>query len=109
MDKSKSVTRFRLTAARAQEMVRERAEDSDNIVWSTHALERMEQRGIYDVDVIRILRRGWVDADPEPTDRGEWKCKVTLNLKRGRTAGVVTIVMMNGALFVKTVEWEDGL
>ena len=109
MDEHQNVARFRLTAARAQETIREAALDADNVVWSTHALERMEERGIYDIDVLRILRSGWVDNDPEPTVRGEWKCKITLNIKRGRTAGVVTIIMLNGALFVKTVEWEDSI
>ena len=109
MDEQQNVARFRLTAARAQEIIREAAQDADNVVWGTHALGRMEERGIYDIDVLRILRGGWVDDDPEPTDRGEWKCKVTLNIKRGRTAGVVTVIMQNGALFVKTVEWEDSI
>lgn len=109
MEKKENVARFRLTASRAQKIIRETALDADNIVWGDHALERMEERGIYDIDVLRILRKGWVDEDPERTERGEWKCKITLNIKRGRTAGVVTIIMTNGALFVKTVEWEDSI
>jgi len=32
---------------------------------------------------------------------------MTLEIKRGRTVGVVTIIMHNDMLFVKTVEWED--
>ena len=109
MDEQQRVARFRLTAARAQDYIREAAQDAHNVVWSRHALARMEERRIYDIDVLRILRNGWVDDDPEPTERGEWKCKMTLNMKRGRTAGVVTIIMLNGALFVKTVEWEDSI
>ncbi len=100
---------YRLSASRAQEIIQERALDADNIVWSVHALERMDERGIYDIDVLRILRKGFVDDDPEQTERGEWKCKVTLNIKRGRTAGVVTIIMSQGELYVKTVEWEDSI
>lgn len=109
MDEHENVARLRLSASRAQEIIQERALDADNIVWSVHALERMDERGIYDIDVLRILRKGFVDDDPEQTDLGEWKCKVTLNIKRGRTAGVVTIIMSRGELYVKTVEWEDSI
>ncbi len=70
-------------------------------------MERMSERGIFTIDVLRILRAGWVDDEPEHTESGEWKCKVTLKTERGRTAGVVTIIMQNNMLFVKTVEWED--
>jgi len=70
-------------------------------------MERMSERGIFALDVLRILRTGWVDDEPEQTGSGEWKCKITLDIKRGRTAGVVTIIMHNDMLFVKTVEWED--
>ena len=45
MDEQENVARIRLTASRAQKIIRETAQDSDNIVWGTHALERMDERG----------------------------------------------------------------
>lgn len=107
MDSRKTVTTLKLSASRAEKIVQERAQDADNIIFGDHAMERMEERGIYDHDVLRILRGGWVDNTPELTDDGEWKCKMTLELKRGRSAGVITIILHGGMLFVKTVEWED--
>jgi len=52
--KSKSssvITVMRLTATVAEARIHEIASDEDNIVWGTHALERMEERGIMDIDV----------------------------------------------------------
>lgn len=69
----------------------------------------MAEREIFDVDVLRVLRSGYVDEPPEQTAKNEWKCKVTLKIRGGRTAGVVTIILQSGKLFVKTVEWEDLL
>ena len=72
-----------------------------------HALERMAEREIYDIEVFRVLRTGYVDERPEQTAQDEWKCKVTLKIKAGRTAGGITIILQSGKLFVKTAEWED--
>ena len=38
---------------------------------------------------------------------GEWKAKMCKKMKGQREVGVVTIVIHNHKLFVKTVEWED--
>ena len=98
---------FKLTAADAEKLIRHSAQDADNVIFGNHAMKRMNERGIFTTDVLRILRAGWVDDEPGVTNSGEWKCKMTLEIKRGRTVGVVTIIMHNDMLFVKTVEWED--
>lgn len=106
---NENIAKMKLPPHRAQSTIRARAENSENIIFGNHARERMDERGFTTTDVLRILRKGHIDDDPEPTDKnGEWKCKVKFNLKGKRTAGVVTIIMLNGTLFVKTVEWEDG-
>lgn len=96
-----------LTAAVAQARIREISKISENVILGTHARERMHEREIFDVDVFRVLRQGYIDDAPELTERNEWNCKVTLKIRGGRTAGVVTIILHSGKLFVKTVEWED--
>lgn len=103
----KNVEPMRLTAAVAQKRIRELAQRSTNLVWGTHIFERMEERELFDVDVLRILRGGYVEEAPEQTERGEWKCKITLKIRGTRTAGVVVIFLQLGKLFLKTVEWED--
>ena len=88
--------------------VREIAAKSENVAFGTHARERMEERGITDRDAIEVLRTGELKGDIEPgTNGGEWKCKFIAPIKGSREIGVVTILLINGRLFVKTVEWED--
>lgn len=98
---------MRLTAAIAEKRIKEIALTTENVILGTHALKRMAERGIDDIDVFRVLRSGYIDELPEKTAQNEWKCKVTLKMIGGRTAGVVTIILHNGKLFVKAVEWES--
>jgi hypothetical protein len=81
------------------------AEDSDNIILGAHAKERCEERGFTRLDVERTLRCGFVKGIVELTDQKEWKGKLVKE-KGGRDMGVVTVVLLRGKLFVKTVEWE---
>lgn len=103
----KNVTRYRLTLAIAEARIKSTAQASENIKWSLHALSRMNEREIFDVDVLRILRRGVICGEPEETNSGEWKCKMVLRLRGTREAGAVLIILRKGALLIKTVEWED--
>lgn len=106
-DNHTNVSPMRLTAAVAEKRIREIAQVTENVILGKHARERMQEREIFDVDVFRVLRTGYVDDPPVKTEKDEWKCKVVLKIRGGRTAGVVTILMHNGKLFVKTVEWEN--
>lgn len=96
-----------MTPNRAEARIRQAAKDSENVIFGNHARERMLEREIDDVDVFRVLRRGGIIGVPEPAEQGEWKCKMVLRMKGGRDIGVVVIILRNGKLFVKTVEWED--
>ena len=107
MAESENVARFRLTKAVAQARVRSLARHSETIVWGKHALSRMGERGILDIDVLRILRSGYIEDEPKLTEGGEWQCKIVKHIRGGREAGVVTIILHDGRLFLKTVEWED--
>ena len=103
-----NVRRLALSAKRAEDRVRQFVADSGNVILSNHAIQRMEQRGFDDTDVHNILRKGIVEDAPEEIRDGDWKCKVTMRMKGGRHAGVVTIILSRGKLLVMTVEWEDG-
>ncbi|MBI5912643.1 MAG: DUF4258 domain-containing protein [Betaproteobacteria bacterium] len=74
-----------MTAAIAQKRIREIAQKTENVILGTHARERMSEREILDIDVFRVLREGYVDDAPELTERNEWKCKIALKIKGGRT------------------------
>ena len=102
------VVQFRPLPSQLLQQVRKAAEDSANVFFGTHARERMEERGITTLDVLRALRSGDLKGGIEPgRNRGEWKCKVVKQTKGTREVGVVTIVTSAQRLFVKTVEWED--
>lgn len=105
--REQTVAIYRLTPAIAEKRIRELAAISDNIDWAVHALRRMRERSILDADVLRTLRLGIIEGQPEQTLRREWKCKMTRPIKGNREIGVVTIVMQSNRLFIKTVEWED--
>lgn len=103
----RKVVPYRPTAAVAEKRVRELARATANIQWSQHALQRMEEREIFDADAVRVLREGICKGEPEQTPRGEWKCKMVKTLRGNRETGVVVVLTQSGRLFVKTVEWED--
>ena len=102
------MTRLRLTPAVALKRIREAAKVSGNVILGSHAKDRMLERDITKRDVYRVLQQGDIEGNPQETERGEWKCKLTLQLRGRRVAGVVTVIMTNRKLFIKTVEWEDG-
>lgn len=89
-------------------LVNRLAKDTANIRWSKHARDRMEERGIRDHMAVDVLRHGAAKGDVEPGQQpGEWKVKITKEVKGRREVGVVVVVVRNSNLFVKTAEWED--
>ncbi len=88
--------------------IRRIATDSGRVGFGDHSIDRMEERGITRLDVLRVLRGGDVRGDIEPgRSKGEWKCKVVMNIKGNRDVGVATVVVDGRRIFVKTAEWED--
>jgi hypothetical protein len=91
-----------------RDLVHGLAADTDNISWSTHAHERMFERGITDKMAIEVLQKGDCKGSVEAgTKPGEWKLKLVRRVKGRREAGVVVLTVRNARLFVKTAEWED--
>ncbi len=88
--------------------VRRLALDSKNVFFSSHATDRMDERGITTLDVLRVLRVGDIVGEIEAgKGTGEWKCKIVERRRRAREIGVATVVMWESKLLIKTVEWED--
>jgi len=59
-------------------------------------------------DDVRGIANGFVKGEIEAGKySGEWKIKMCKAMKGQREVGVVTIVVRDQRLFVKTVEWED--
>ncbi len=98
----------KLRADEAEGIIRERAKDSRNVVYSDHAFDRIDDRSITRLDADRILRTGYVEGPIQRNLEGEWEITVVKRMPGCREAGVVTIVYReNDQLFVKTVEWMD--
>jgi hypothetical protein len=49
----------------------------------------------------------WMKTQPRPSERGEWKCKITKSIRGGRDVGVVTVIWQAARLILITAEWED--
>jgi len=96
-----------MTSAVALRRIREAANTPGGVAFGNHARERMLERGIDDLDALRVLRNGDLIGEPEQAEPGEWKCKITRLVKGARTVGVVVVILRSKRLFVKTVEWED--
>ncbi len=94
--------------ARMMKEIRFLAESTERVFFSPHARKQMAQRGLTDVEAIRVLRLGEIKDRPwnEP-DIGGRACKVVFRPRGSRVIGVVTVILDAGELLVKTVEWED--
>ena len=66
-----------LTNAELQRFVRALAVDSAKVFITEHARDRMQERGVTDLEVIECLRRGVIQRPPQ-LDRktGHLKCRV---------------------------------
>ncbi|AWM07622.1 DUF4258 domain-containing protein [Bradyrhizobium symbiodeficiens] len=74
-----------------------------------HSEERLAQRGFDVFDVYQTLEKGYLADEIEAgANEGEWKVKI-VDTPEGtsRKMGVVTIVVKDKRLLIKTVEWED--
>lgn len=102
------LTPFRATRAWAKERIRELAADTGKIRWGEHARQRMIERSITDMDVLKVLRGGYVETDPVRSNNGDgWTVKVVKTHAAGREIGVVTVILDRGFLRLVTIEWED--
>lgn len=99
---------FRPNPQKLTASIRKLAANSANVAFGNHALDRMDERGMTTMDVLRVLRNGVIEGRIEAGQGlGEWKCKIVERRPRARAMGVATIVKQEGKLFIKTVEWED--
>ncbi len=105
------VTKLRsdMDSVRAEELVRQLAQRDRNIIFSEHATERMLERDITDKEVRKVLRTGYVEEPPVPgSGKNEWKCEVVQQQDNSnREIGVITIIIEEQKLFIKTIMFKD--
>lgn len=92
----------------AERIIKERASATENIIFTTHAYDRVDERSIIQADVYRILREGYVDEIPEKDRHGGWTTTIKKRIRGGREAAVVTVIFKESDnLIVITVMWVD--
>ena len=99
-----------LRADEAQRVIQERTQNSENVIFGEHAMDRVDLRSITEIDARRILSVGTVEGEPELCPNGlDWKVIVVRRMPGGRDAGVVTVIFRppSQSLFIVTVEWMD--
>jgi hypothetical protein len=70
----------------------------------------MEEREIFDGDVLAILRSAAsvIKGEVEKAKRDdEIRCKVVRQIRGTRDAGIAVVILPTDQLLVLTVEWED--
>lgn len=103
-----AVREFRPHPGTLEKRVHELARHSHNVWFKEHADDREDDREIDDDMVFEVLRTGQLRGSIEPGKyAGEWKCKMVKRMKGTREVGVITIVVKDKRLWIKTVEWED--
>ena len=99
-----------LRADEAERIIRERVADTDNVIFSEHAFDRVDERSITQEEAYWILEGGSVESQPERVGEAEWKVLVARRMPGTREAGVVTAIAKDDRrIFVITVEWLDWI
>lgn len=63
-----------LNAEQLRELIREIVSSGGRVRYSRHSLDRMQQRGVTDVQALRVLQRGEVTEGPTwDKDRTNWR------------------------------------
>jgi len=97
-----------LHADDAEKIIKSRAQVTSNVVITTHAYERIEERGFLQADVYRILREGNIDSPPVLDKHGGWQAIVKKRIRGGREAGVVSVIFRESEdIIIITVMWVD--
>lgn|ERR1017187_1405814 len=103
------VSRLLATARAAQKHIRSFVADSSRLVWTDHIKAQMAERSLDTDDVLDILKHGYVDEVPIPSEGSDLKATISLGLNVGRTAAVVLAYSESKPyLILITAFWVDG-
>jgi hypothetical protein len=101
-----------LRSDEAENIIREWSKDTDRVIITDHAFERIEQRSspeLVDTPTIyRILQTGQVFGEPTKNEKGHWQAIMAARMPGGREACAVTVIVREDhTLIVRTVMWKD--
>jgi hypothetical protein len=98
----------RLRQDEAELIVRSRASDSDNMIFTYHAWDRGDEREFTREDVFQMLQTGHCHGAPERNEEGDWQVVMVARIAGNRDAGAVTVILEGETkLVIRTVQWMD--
>lgn len=77
------------------------AQDTSNVVWTQHAIDRLDERGITTRQVLTTLRQGRAEGLPVLDENGGWKIRLAKR-SAGQPVRVVASLRQN-QVYVVTV------
>jgi len=80
------------------ERVRELAQDTFNIYWTSHVQERMDERDIVDAQALRVLREGNLLGELE-LEGGDWQMTLSKRCS-GRLVHVVAALSQSQLIVI---------
>lgn len=90
-------TPLRLSKPEAAAVIKEIAQDADRIAPVGHGRRRMRERDFTIMQVVRVVRAGYIDGDPWLDEHGNWRVDM-----RGWAAGEEITVCL-------AIEWRTRL
>jgi hypothetical protein len=99
----------KITPHEAERIIRTRAQQTGNVIFTSHARDRMEERDINRAVVFRVLRAGTVDIERmDLNEHGDWEVVIAARAKGAREVGAAVVVLnQDDQLVIKTVMWID--
>jgi hypothetical protein len=95
----------KLSRDEAAELVRKILEESANVRWMNHVLQRMQERHVTDMQVLQVLKRGEVIADPVFGKERNWEVTMEADTagERVRVGARIDVDKMGYMVLVITV------
>ncbi|MBV0932374.1 DUF4258 domain-containing protein [Marinobacterium weihaiense] len=85
------VVKIPLSVKQAKEILSTVAQDSSRVIFTDHAEQRMYERDISRVDVLRVLSTGKIVEGPAQEPKGNWKMTVE-GVSAGSAITVVAVI-----------------
>ena len=80
-----------LQTQQASKILKATAENSSRVIFTHHAIERMCQRGISQLDVLRILKTARITKGPSEEANGSWKMTIE-GISAGSLISAVVVI-----------------
>jgi hypothetical protein len=73
----------------------------ERIVWTAHAMQRMQRRGILVTQVREVFRAGWLTEGPVfDVVHGSWGCRIEARVAGDNLAVAVAIMPPDGVIVI---------